>query len=117
MHKAIAFKKKSVYSIAITILFFLFITACSTTKKAVVDEDFERDGYSMESAIILTVKNESESTKAEFDYLTQHFSGFKQKKQSNESKNGKNYIVTEVESKDGQTKKLYFLIEVLKKNK
>lgn len=66
------------------------------------------DGLSYEKAIVINKSNESEGIKAEYEWLTKNYPGYKSKGQSLNYYKNKPYDIIEITTAEGQSKTLYF---------
>jgi hypothetical protein len=65
------------------------------------------DGSSFEKAIIIKGATEATGVKAEYEYLSKHFPGYKMERQSLLQKQGRTYDLIEFATKDGK-KAIFF---------
>ena len=101
------------------LLFFLalsgFILSCSTNR-AISSRSSGRtassistqDGSSFENAVFIEQKTEKAGVDAEYEWLRNHYPGYKLIQQSLTNKNKKPYDLLEIETTAGLRKSVYF---------
>ncbi|MBS1663813.1 MAG: hypothetical protein JST68_22400 [Bacteroidetes bacterium] len=80
--------------------------ACSSSKHSTGNST--RDGSSYENAIVIKETSEKKGVDAEYDWLREHYPGYKRGRQALTTKNGKPYDVLSIETADGVKKDVYF---------
>ena len=100
-------KTKHILFFGLITLILLSFTSIRIENKILCLQDGARDGSSYEKAIIIKDTTESKGIKAEYVWLSEHYSGYKMKKQSLSYNNGKPYDILSFKYK-GKKKKIYF---------
>ncbi|MDP4264074.1 MAG: hypothetical protein Q8941_16220 [Bacteroidota bacterium] len=105
-------------SITLFLLFVVFLTACSPTKKTTSAQGSSsaeitatggaQDGSSFDKAIFIDKNNEKEGVDAEYVWLRSHYPGYTFIKQSLDSKGNKHYDILKIKTKEGEEKNIYF---------
>jgi hypothetical protein len=78
----------------------------TSTDQFPVVKDLE--GTSFENAVFITEKTESKGVAAEYKWLSQHYPGYKLKKQSLGHNGGKPYDLMNIKTSSGKEKIIYF---------
>jgi hypothetical protein len=68
----------------------------------------DQEGTSYENAVFITEKTESKGVDAEYKWLSQHYPGYKLKKQSLGHNGGKPYDLMDIKTSSGEEKTIYF---------
>ena len=107
-------------SLPFLLVFLLFIVSCISTKKVTADNSnpqsvtgqtvskSERDGSSLEKAIIIKAKSDMAGITEEYDWLKKNYPGYKTQKQALLNYNKRPYDKITITTNDGETKDIYF---------
>ena len=92
------------------VLMALFLAAlgCATQRHNDAVLDASRDGTTVEKAIIIMETTEGPGVHAEYQWLKQHYRGYKTTKQTLLYEKEKPYDVIEFVTRDGKHLKVYF---------
>ncbi|OPX17768.1 hypothetical protein BXT86_04765 [candidate division WOR-3 bacterium 4484_100] len=100
------------YILLLALFAQLFLLRCATITRAPVitpEQAFSRIvGSSFENAVKINADNSFEGIKAEYDWLEEHFPGYKFKEQALMIYQGKPYDCLTIITKDGVEKMIYF---------
>lgn len=85
-------------------------TATSTngTRESTASGSNERDGSTIEKAIIIKARNESDGVSAVYSKLGKMYPGYKMKSQGTSSKGSKHYDIMSIITADNVDKVIYF---------
>ena len=92
-------KTKHILFFGLITLGLLSFTNNGTESKILCLQDGTRDGSSYEKAIIIKDTTESKGIKAEYAWLSEHYPGYKMKKQALSYNNGKPYDILYIKYK------------------
>jgi hypothetical protein len=104
---------------AFAFLFLVTISACHTSKlgeKRVSSKPYktnsaDRDGLSFAKAVIIEEKTEGKGVDAEYNWLAQHYPGYKTVSQRLTANNGSNYDIIKIKTRNGDEVDVYFDID------
>ena len=86
----------------------MLLLGCAAHKQPAATSNGERNGASIDSAIVVNEHSETMGVNAEYQWLAQHYPGYKLKGQELLFEKGKPYDLLEIYTSDGSDHKVYF---------
>ena len=103
------------FIIVMAVTLLVPVTSCKHQKTAAGNSSVSEtvrysggQGTSFEDAVIIMEKTETTGVDAEYDWLREHYPGYKLVSQSLSSKDGKHYDVMKIKTASGEDKTVYF---------
>ena len=101
--------------IGIIFILFLLLSSCTTSKtmtnsqsSSINTDNVIRDGSSFEKAIIINERNESTGVHAEYEWIKNHYPGYKRGMQALTHNKNKPYDIISITTSEGKEIDVYF---------